>query len=78
MERAEGKSRSTSTSPWSALRQAVKPYEGGNVRAAERGYDTPFQQLVACVISIRTRDEESLPISDRLFEAAPRRQTSSR
>ena len=38
---------------------------------AERGYDTPFQQLVACVISIRTRDEESLPISLRLFAAAP-------
>ena len=37
---------------------------------AEQGYGTPFQQLVACVISIRTRDEESLPISVRLFEAA--------
>ena len=38
---------------------------------AERGYATPFQQLVACVISIRTRDEESLPISIGLFERAP-------
>ncbi len=38
---------------------------------ADRGYRSVFQQLVACVISIRTRDEESLPISIRLFEAAP-------
>jgi endonuclease-3 len=38
---------------------------------AERGYRTPFQQLVACIISIRTRDEDSLPLSIRLFERAP-------
>ena len=37
---------------------------------AERGCATLFQQLVACVISIRTRDEDSLPISLRLFDAA--------
>lgn len=37
---------------------------------ADRGYRSVFQQLVACVISIRTRDEESLPISVRLFETA--------
>jgi endonuclease-3 len=37
---------------------------------AELGYRTPFQQLVACMISIRTRDEESLPLSLRLFAAA--------
>jgi endonuclease-3 len=37
---------------------------------AEHGYRTPFQQLIACIISIRTRDEESLPLSLRLFEAA--------
>jgi endonuclease-3 len=37
---------------------------------AEAGYSMPFQQLVACVISIRTRDEESLPLSIRLFERA--------
>lgn len=38
---------------------------------AERGYATPFQQLVACVVSIRTRDETSLPLSEQLFRAAP-------
>ncbi len=37
---------------------------------AERGFATAFQQLVACIISIRTRDEESLPLSVRLFQVA--------
>jgi endonuclease-3 len=51
---------------------AVEPYpKAAMFELAERGYATPFQQLVACVISIRTRDEESLPISLRLFETAP-------
>src|SRR5215217_8438149 len=53
------------------IAKAVEPYpKAAMFELAERGYDTPFQQLVACVISIRTRDEESLPISIRLFEAA--------
>ena len=34
------------------------------------GYGTLFQQLVACIISIRTRDETSLPVSRRLFARA--------
>jgi endonuclease-3 len=51
---------------------AVRPYpKAAMFELAERGYASPFQQLVACVISIRTRDEESLPISMRLFDAAP-------
>ncbi len=54
------------------VREAVRPFPAAAMfELAERGYATPFQQLVACVISIRTRDEESLPISVRLFEAAP-------
>src|SRR3712207_8403404 len=52
--------------------EAVRPHpKAALFELAERGYGTPFQQLVACVISIRTRDEESLPISLRLFETAP-------
>ncbi len=52
--------------------EAVRPYpKAAMFELAERGYATPFQQLVACVISIRTRDEDSLPLSIRLFEAAP-------
>lgn len=50
---------------------AVRPYpKAAMFELAEHGYATPFQQLIACVISIRTRDEASLPISRRLFERA--------
>ena len=34
------------------------------------GYGTVFQQLVACILSIRTRDETSLPVARRLFARA--------
>ncbi len=37
---------------------------------AEQGYATVFEQLVACLISIRTYDEVSLPTALRLFKAA--------
>lgn len=51
---------------------AVRPFpKAAMFELAELGYATPFQQLVACVISIRTRDEASLPLSQRLFERAP-------
>ena len=38
---------------------------------ADRGFKSVFQQLVACIISIRTRDEVSLPLAIRLLERAP-------
>ena len=38
---------------------------------AERGHRTLFEQLVACVISIRTLDEVSLPVALELFRRAP-------
>lgn len=38
---------------------------------AERGYKTVFQQLVACIISIRTLDEVSLPTAIALLDRAP-------
>jgi endonuclease-3 len=34
------------------------------------GHRSVFEQLVACIISIRTRDETSLPVALRLFERA--------
>ena len=36
----------------------------------EDGYTTAFEQLLACMISIRTRDEDTVPISKRLFTRA--------
>ena len=38
---------------------------------AERGHRSLFEQLVACVISIRTLDEVSLPVALELFRRAP-------
>jgi endonuclease-3 len=37
----------------------------------ERGYGSLFQQLVACIISIRTYDEVSLPAAIALLDRAP-------
>lgn len=37
----------------------------------DRGHGSLFEQLVACVLSIRTRDEAMLPTALALFAAAP-------
>jgi endonuclease-3 len=37
----------------------------------ERGHASVFAQLVACIISIRTRDEVSLPVAVALLDEAP-------
>lgn len=53
------------------LRQAVRPFPPAMLfELAESGFDSPFEVLVACMISIRTRDETSLPVSRRFFERA--------
>jgi endonuclease III len=54
------------------IRQEVKQFaDAAMFDLAEKGYATPFHQLVACIISVRTLDEVSLPTAIRLFEAAP-------
>ena len=53
------------------LREAVAPYpKAALFELAGEGHTTVFEILVACVISIRTYDEVSLPASRRLFAAA--------
>jgi endonuclease-3 len=53
------------------VREAVAPYpKAAMFELAERGFGTPFQQLIACILSIRTYDEVSLPAALRLFERA--------
>lgn len=37
---------------------------------AEEGFDSLYEQLVSCIISIRTYDEVSVPVSRRLFARA--------
>lgn len=54
------------------LRADVKAYaDAAMFELRDRGYGGVFQQLVACIISIRTRDEVSLPLSVALLERAP-------
>lgn len=51
--------------------EAVKPYpKAALFELAEEGYSTPFEQLVACIISIRTLDEVTLPAARKLFARA--------
>src|SRR6476620_4353698 len=50
---------------------AVEPYaKAALFELFDDGFVTPFEQLVACMISIRTRDEVTLPTARRLFAAA--------
>jgi endonuclease-3 len=53
------------------IRKAVEPFpKAALFELSDRRYRTPFQQLVACMISIRTMDEVMLPTAIRLFERA--------
>jgi endonuclease-3 len=53
------------------LREAVKPYPRAALfELADEGYRSVFEQLVACIVSIRTRDETTLPVARRLFARA--------
>lgn len=36
----------------------------------EKGYSSLYEQLIACIISIRTYDETSVPVAERLFARA--------
>ncbi len=37
---------------------------------ADDGFNSPFEQLVACIISVRTFDEVTIPCARRLFSVA--------
>lgn len=53
------------------IREAVRPFPRAALfELADDGYRTPFEQLVACIISIQTRDETTLPVARRLFARA--------
>ncbi len=50
---------------------AVQPFpKAAMFELAERGYNTLFEQLISCIVSIRTLDETTIPVSLRLFEKA--------
>ena len=53
------------------VRAAVKPYpKAAMFELAARGHDSVFELLVGCILSIRTRDETTLPASSALLAHA--------
>jgi endonuclease III len=51
--------------------QSIRPYKKAAMfELAEDGFSSTFEQLVACMISIRTFDEVTIPVARRLFERA--------
>jgi endonuclease-3 len=53
------------------IRRAVEPFaKAALFELAADGFTSPFEQLVACIISIRTRDEVTLPVARKLFTRA--------
>ncbi len=51
--------------------EAVRPFpKAAMFELAEKGHDSPFEQLVGCILSIRTYDEVSLPVSLNLLARA--------
>jgi endonuclease-3 len=53
------------------LEEAVRPFpKAALFQLAEEGYTSVFELLVACILSIRTRDETTLPVARRLFARA--------
>ena len=50
------------------IEEAIRPFpKAAMFELAEHGYGSLFEQLVSCVVSIRTLDETTIPISLRLF-----------
>jgi endonuclease-3 len=53
------------------IEEAVKPYpKAAMFELFDKGFTTPFEQLVACILSIRTYDEVSLVCAQQLFALA--------
>ena len=52
------------------IEEAVKPHpKAALFELYERGFTSLFEQLIACIISIRTFDEVTIPASEALFAA---------
>ncbi len=53
------------------VREAVRPFPRAMLfELYDEGHTSPFEILVACLISVRTRDEASLIMARQLFEKA--------
>jgi endonuclease III len=53
------------------VREAVRPFpKAAMFELSEEGYSSPFEQLIACLLSVRTYDEVSIVAARRLFAEA--------
>ena len=53
------------------VREVVRPYpKAAMFHLADEGFDAPFEQLIACLLSVRTYDEVSIEAARRLFTIA--------
>ncbi|HET7897234.1 MAG TPA: endonuclease III [Flavisolibacter sp.] len=51
--------------------KAIRPYpKAAMFELYQRGYTSLFEQLISCIISIRTLDETTIPLSEKLFARA--------
>ena len=71
VEPAEGKEPFNIDEVFRRLRQAVEPHaKAAMFDLRDRGFSSPFEQLVGSLISARTRDETTLAVCLRLFVVA--------
>ncbi|RYY64454.1 MAG: endonuclease III [Chitinophagaceae bacterium] len=53
------------------IEKAIAPFpKAAMFELYERGYRSVFEQLLSCLISIRTLDETTIPLSEKLFARA--------
>lgn len=53
------------------IEEAIRPFpKAAMFELAERGYNSLFEQLISCVVSIRTMDETTIPVSLAIFAEA--------
>lgn len=54
-----------------AIREHIRPFPPAALfQLADEGFTSAFEQLMACIISIRTKDEVTLPCARHLFTLA--------
>lgn len=71
MVRREGKRAYDIGAMLRGIRAAVREYpKAALYELVEEGHETAFEQVVACIVSVRTRDERTLEVSRRLFGRA--------
>ncbi|MBF0385547.1 MAG: endonuclease III [Candidatus Omnitrophica bacterium] len=52
------------------LKQAVKDFKDPSVTMVGKKYRDPFLVLISCILSLRTKDETTIPAAERLFKLA--------